>query len=125
MPRYGAVLFSPAAPMAYVTLRSPDGSAAVDDVPMLIDSGSDVTLLPKAAAQQLGIEPDTETGYEVEGFDGGRSVSSVVSAHLIFLRKTFRGQFLLIEQDYGILGRNVLNRVRLLLDGPQEQWEER
>ena len=121
MPRYEDALFSPAAPIAYVTLHAPDYSVTIDDVPMLIDSGSDVTLLPKAYVKRLGIETDAETGYELTGFDGRKSVSSVVSVHLVFLRKTFRGQFLLVEQDYGILGRNILNRIRLLLDGPQEQ----
>ena len=36
MPRYDDALFTPAAPVAYVTLRAPDSGAAVDDVPMLI-----------------------------------------------------------------------------------------
>ena len=75
--------------------------------------------------EQLGIETDTEAGYEITGFDGNRSISRVVSVHLIFLRKTFRGQYLLIEQESGILGRDILNHIRLFLDGPQQQWEER
>ena len=91
MPRYGDVLFFPAAPVAHVTLRAPNNSATVNDVPMLIDSGSDVTLLPRAFVEQLGIETDTETSYELTGFDGSKSVSPVVSVHLIFLRKTFSG----------------------------------
>ena len=125
MPRYDDILFSPPAPVAYVTLRAPDNSAAVDNVLMLIDCGSDVTLLPKSFVEQLGSETDTETAYELAGFDGNTSVSCAVNVHLIFLRKAFKGHFLLFEQDYGILGRNVLNRLRLFLDGPQEQWDER
>ncbi|MDO9129923.1 MAG: hypothetical protein Q7U34_08655 [Anaerolineales bacterium] len=34
------------------------------------------------------------------------------------------GQFLLIGQPFGIMGRNILNAVALLLDGPLGLWEE-
>jgi hypothetical protein len=43
---------------------------------------------------------------------------------LIFCRRTFRGQFLLTDQECGVLGRNVLNAVSLLLDGPHLAWDE-
>ena len=58
------------------------------------------------------------------GFDGNKSLAQVVHIELIFCRRTFRGQFLLVDQIYGILGRNVLNEVPLLLDGPQLSWNE-
>ncbi len=38
---------------------------------------------------------------------------------------TLRGRFLLIEQGWGILGRNILNALPILLDGPRLAWEER
>lgn len=34
------------------------------------------------------------------------------------------GQLLVIDQEVGILGRNILNTVALLLDGPQQTWGE-
>ena len=58
------------------------------------------------------------------GFDGRTSVSEAVRADLIFLRRTYSGQFLLIDQQVGILGRDILNHVSLLLDGPRLIWEE-
>jgi len=42
----------------------------------------------------------------------------------MFLRRTFRGDFLAIDQPWGILGRNVLNAISLILDGPRQQWDE-
>ena len=59
------------------------------------------------------------------GFDGTKSKSGAVMLDLLFLRKTFKGRFPLINQDYGILGRNVLNYVALVLDGPQLTWDEK
>jgi hypothetical protein len=40
------------------------------------------------------------------------------------LGRAFRGQFLVIDQQAGILGRNILNNLALLLDGPQLTWSE-
>ena len=57
MPRYDDSTFSPAAPVAQVNLRSPDGSALVTNVPLLIDTGADVTLLPQASVDLLGMRP--------------------------------------------------------------------
>jgi len=73
----------------------------------------------------LGLEAIADIGYEVTGFDGSTSVFQVVRADLILLRKTFKGQFLLINQDWGILGRDVLNHLSLWFDGPHLNWEER
>jgi hypothetical protein len=57
-------------------------------------------------------------------FDGSISFAPVVLVELVFCRLTFRGQFLLIDQDSGILGRNVLNAAAILLDGPRLVWDE-
>jgi hypothetical protein len=43
---------------------------------------------------------------------------------MIFLQKAFRGRYLLIDEDRGILGRDVLASVTLLLDGPAGEWTQ-
>jgi hypothetical protein len=55
MAAYNDRLFSPAAPVAYVKFRSVAGKA-LSDIPMLIDSGGDVTLVPKFAVDSLELE---------------------------------------------------------------------
>jgi len=125
MPNYDDSLFSPPAPVAMITLRNPESGASLADIPMLIDSGADVTLLPRSFVEQIGIIPRADASYELVAFDGSVSISQVVQADLIFLHKIFKGQYLLLDQGSGILGRDILNHVSLLLDGPQLQWEER
>jgi len=124
MPAYDTTHFDPPAPLASVTLRHPDTGSILPDVPMLLDSGADVTLLPKAAVDVLGVAIVPGKHYELMGFDGSRSFVPVVRLELVFCRRTFRGQFLLVNQPKGILGRNVLNSVSLLLDGPHLMWDE-
>ena len=123
MPRYDDSQFSPAAPVAKVTLRVPGDNTAAEAV-LLIDSGADVTLLPQAAADVLGIEASAGEVYELVGFDGNISTSTAVRVDLILGRKTFKGRFLLTNQAWGVMGRDVLNHLCLVLDGPQQMWEE-
>ena len=124
MPAYDKSLFAPPAPLARVTLRNPKSGTMVSDVPMLLDSGADVTLVPQASVDQLGIEINLNEGYELIGFDGSASVAQVVQLDLIFLRRTFKGRFLLIHQEWGLIGRDILNHLTLVFDGPRLIWNE-
>ena len=124
MPTYDSTLFVPPAPLAHVSLRNPESGTTRTDVPMLLDTGADVTLLPRATVDDLGITALSENRYELVGFEGQASLASAVSLEMIFVGLTFRGQFLLIEQGWGIIGRNVLNSVALILDGPRLTWNQ-
>lgn len=125
MPAYDDRLFSPPAPVGIVDLRHLASGTTLSDVPMLLDLGADVTLLPNFAVEFLDLTTVSDERYELVGFDGSKSVSQAVSLSLTFLHKTFKGRFLLIEQEYGILGRDVLNHLVLVFDGPQLWWEEK
>lgn len=124
MPEYEASLFDPPAPVARIVLRNPDAGNAVSDVLLLVDTGADVTLLPQASIQELGVSPLADLRYELMGFDGSRSFASVVLVDMVFLNRVFRGRYLVTEGECGILGRDILNHVTLLLDGPRLQWSE-
>jgi Aspartyl protease len=123
MPAYDDRLFAPPAPVALVVVRHPDREQTIEDVPMLIDSGADATLLPRSAAASLGLE-GTGDRYQLVGFDGTVSESEAVLASLALLRWNFRGRYLLTDADVGVIGRDILNHLRLFLDGPASQWEE-
>ena len=125
MPHYDATRFEPPAPLARVIIRNPESGALSPDVPMLLDSGADVTLIPQMTLNRLDITYVKDKRYELIGFDGNTSFAPVVQLELIFCDRTFRGQFLLINQEWGILGRNVLNSVPLMLDGPNLSWDEK
>ena len=124
MPSYDAAHFDPPAPVALVTLRNQESNATTGEVPLLLDTGADLTLLPRAAVLQIGIEALADQQYELVGFDGSRSLASVAVLDLIFLQRAFRGRYLLTEASRGILGRDVLNHLALLLDGPRQRWSE-
>jgi predicted aspartyl protease len=99
MPAYNETLYSSPAPVVSAKLRNPDSGVTCEGVLLLIDSGADVTLLPKPVVENLGIRGSGT--YELMAFDGNTSFADVVRAELLFLNKTFRGQFLIVDQDVG------------------------
>jgi hypothetical protein len=91
---------------------------------MLLDTGADVSLVPRQSiVGQIEID-DAVALYELEAFDGARRAAPAVELELLFLGKSFRGRFLVVDGRHGILGRNVLNCLSLLLDGPSLNWTE-
>lgn len=111
--------------MATVSLRAPDNKNNVVDVQMLIDTGADLTLIPERHIAALKMTADQSDGYELEGFDGSKTIAPTVQLDLTLLRRTFRGRFVVIDSQTGILGRNVLNHFAIVLDGPGLNWQER
>jgi len=65
MPKYDDDNFDPPAPVAYVSLRDPATGVSLSEVPMLIDTGADITLLPRSYIDQLGTKPATDAAYEI------------------------------------------------------------
>lgn len=124
MPPYNRDAFDPPAPVVHVALRLQDTDAIVPDVPMLLDTGADITLVPRHAVVALGVTASPQRFYELVGFDGSKSLAPAVELDLVFLGRAFRGLFLLVDQEWGILGRNILNAVHLSLDGPGLNWDE-
>ncbi len=124
MTTYDASHFDPPAPSAHVTLRNPETGVLVSDTLLLLDTGADIALLPRTAVERLGVPLLADQRYELMGFDGSKSFAPVVVLDMIFLKRAFRGRYLLIEEERGILGRDILNHVSLLLDGPRQQWLE-
>ncbi len=91
---------------------------------MLIDSGADLTLIPEASIAELGPDLGSERHVDLQGFDGRVTTARVVELDLIFLGMIFRGRLAVVESPVGVLGRNVLNRFAIVLDGPNLDWKE-
>jgi predicted aspartyl protease len=76
---YNATHFDPPAPVASVMLRAGDSGATAADVPLLVDTGADVTLLPRTIVERLGVPVLTDSTYELVGFDGSRTFAPSVT----------------------------------------------
>lgn len=110
----------PPAPVIRARVRGPSG-AVRSEVPLLIDTGADVSLVPVAVASAVRavVRPSTA----LIRFLAGREVLlDQADLTVEFHRYRFRGSFLLVDSSYGIVGRNMLNTLWLALDGPSLEW---
>ena len=108
----------PPAPFVHVSLRRLGGASSLDDLPAQIDTAADRTVIPGGLVARLGLVPLDE--LPVAGFGG-----QVLLVSTYFVEVTVRGQpprpveVLAHEgETYVLLGRDVLNHHRLMLDGP-------
>lgn len=91
MTKYNSELFKPPAPMAQVLLRNPAAGVVWRDVPMLIDPGADVTMVPEAVLTRLNANVLPNIEYELVGFNGAKSLCPLVQLDLVFCHRTFHG----------------------------------
>jgi len=109
----------PPAPFVNVTLRHPFSGATVRDFPSQVDCGADRTVLPEELAQALGLPQVGTLG--IAGLGGGiqsmHSFAVLLGIHDLPLQPvevvTSTGE------EWILLGRDVLNAHRILLDGPR------
>jgi hypothetical protein len=114
---------TPPAPFVHVSLRCLETGKTIDDLPAQLDTAADRTVVPGPLIEQLGLVPLDE--LPVTTFGGQRLL---VTTYLVEL--TIRNQFpqsveVLAhpEEPFLLLGRDVLNQHRLLLDGPSQVLE--
>jgi len=118
---YEKLIFAPPAPAINVELRSPAFplNHYAERILALIDTGADGTVIPWSSIERLNLQQVDQA--EVKGYDQKDfSLLPVFSVHL-----TIPGLDSLIvrvvpkeSDDYAIIGRDVINKWLLKLNGP-------
>jgi predicted aspartyl protease len=78
MTKYSST-YSPPAPIAKIALKKIETEERLRDVEVFIDTGSDITLLPKTALDSLGFDPSEVEKFILSGFDGAIVESEIYS----------------------------------------------
>jgi hypothetical protein len=110
---------SPPAPFINVVVRCPDTDFRTNELPALLDFGADRSVLPRPVVNALELAEDGSESFL--GFAG-----EIVKLPLFLVEfcihdltpvqvRAVVGE----REDYILLGRDVLNTLRVLLDGPQ------
>jgi predicted aspartyl protease len=113
--------FHPPAAVASVRVRAPNGvdSAELDGK---LDTGADVCAVPERLVDELALPPLRTV--RASGYGG---VSELVTAYRIDVEidglRIPRVEALVTRRHYAIIGRNVLCRLILRVDGPRETFE--
>ena len=112
--------FFPPAPVVEVTFITAAESLRVGPFSALIDSGADATIVPIAYLNEIQALPTVEMTIRSQWGERRRVLLYLIDVQI--------GQVVLpgievVGDDFSdeiVLGRDVLNRLRLLLDGPAE-----
>ncbi len=117
--------YAPPAPVLPIHLVNPDENLRVQNIPALIDTGSDGTLVPLRILRQI-LAPPLSIGRIRSHWGEWRD------AHLfmidIVVAQVTLPHVLVVGDEVGtevVLGRNVLNTLRLYLNGPEAYTEVR
>jgi predicted aspartyl protease len=108
----------PPAPFVLVSLRNTADGAEIRDLPAQIDTSADRTVLPEKYVQSLGL---AQIGnIQVAGFAGATySLSTFVVQIGLHNLNPLTVKVIGADEPWVLLGRDVVNALRLGLDGPQ------
>jgi len=109
----------PPAPFVHVTLRNTTTGQEQADLPAQIDHGADITVIPSQLADAL-VLPRVRM-LPVKGFGEQSLLLPTVLVEITIRQQQPVPMEALLSPDepFVILGRDLLNRYRIVLDGPQ------
>jgi predicted aspartyl protease len=116
--------FDPPAPVLEVSLAAPDPVSYGQIVKCLalLDSGADISVIPRWIAEQLQLKYVDEV--EAIGYDGVKKKAFVYSTKIIF---DGLGDLIIrtvaADNEYILIGRDILNKWSLLLRGRNRTFE--
>ena len=113
-------VYEPPFPAAPVVLRNSEEGLCTEKVQALLDTGSDGSLVPIAYLEEILAPPMADTHIRSRWGKWRAAQLFAVDIELGNLR--LPGIFVVGDEQGKeiVLGRNVLNKLRLLLDGPAE-----
>lgn len=119
MPGYDGSSFHPPAPVVRASVRGRAGRR--NDLLLLVDTGADVTVLPRAAA--LAVDAEIRDSHvPLRFYDGSLATFEAAEIDLDVLSYRFHGMYVIADAEYGLLGRDILNLLVVRLDGPEQVW---
>ena len=107
--------YDPPAAVLPVRVASPRGDIAVL-VPGLIDTGADCSLIPTSVARQLALP--RVGSVEVQGVGGGQATAPLHAGFVEIAKMRVLVRLAALGNEL-IIGRDILNRLKVLLDGPR------
>ena len=113
----------PPAPFVHVTLRKPGGDLELANLPAQVDTGADRTVIPWRLVEALGLVQLDEIRIGSFGGLQQRFPSFAVQLEVRLLKPIVIEVLATEAEVWVLLGRDVLNRYPVLLDGPNLRLE--
>jgi hypothetical protein len=114
---------SPPAPFVQVVLRNPTADSALSTTPAQIDSAADRTVIPGRMVDELQLASVRQ--IMVEGLGGNvHSLDAFIVLVQIHDLPALAVEVVAhVDESFILLGRDVLNQFRIVLDGPKQVLE--
>ncbi len=112
--------YRPAFPATEIVLHNPERERRTETVPALLDSGADGTLVPLAYLRQIVAPVIQETRMRSHWGEWRYVEQFLVELEIAQLKVS---GILVVGDEVGdeiVLGRDVINKFRVLLDGPNQ-----
>ena len=108
--------YHPPAPVLPVQISRPSDAVSLT-VQGFLDTGADMTVIPNSAVRDLHLQPVSITLSR--GFRGSVTESTVFSASISLVSEEAEAvRVLSWDEDYALVGRDLINGWRVVLDGP-------
>jgi predicted aspartyl protease len=114
--------YFPSAPVLTVSLAAPEESSTTEEFSALVDTGADGTFVPASILDKLDLPIAYMTNVSAH-VGGNLHRAPVYIVDMTLLGTIHLPSVEVVGDDWGdriILGRNVLNKLRIHLDGPNE-----
>ena len=108
----------PPAPYVHVKISRADGSGASATIPALVDSGADKTVVPQSLVEELNLPQAGVTETVGLNHVGSMMAMYVIQIGIHEMAPIITEVIGAPGEQYALLGRDVLNRHRITLDGP-------
>lgn len=107
----------PPAPFLDVVLRHPVNPQVTQTLPAKVDTGADISAIPLSIVDEFNLS--RASTIPVEGYDGHLSTVPTYAIGLS-IADTYPGRLevISISETYVLVGRDVLNRFYVRLNGP-------
>lgn len=109
--------FDPPAPVASISVCHPDKPEIEWPIKARLDTSADVSLLPESIVHAFSLP--IVSRVLTEAYDGAQSILNAYEAALT-VEETDIGRVVMValaQEDYALLGRDILNRFVITLDG--------
>lgn len=116
--RYQYARLDPPAPLILVGIRCPFRGVSVADVPALLDTGADRSVLTRAVVDALGLAPAGVSQFQGFGSQVIELPLFLIDLHIHEFTPNRIRPTLGEGEPFLILGRDVLNTFKVVLDGP-------
>lgn len=122
MHRYNSREYDPPAPVISIEISNPSNKRQNYQEKALLDTGADFTCIPSDVLNNLTLVKMREVrlaGYEEKDFE----VKSTYSINLKFNGFEDITEVVAIDSGSPIIGRDILNKLELILDGKKLQFD--